>query len=297
MGNLNKKLALILALALFISSATCLTAEAANAESDYDTTRQFKHATSNSFSLVPEGYFTIRLPFEKDDQIEGSFVINNFHYYPNRYIGGYGEPITYMVDPKIRDPNNHLLYDFNSTEGAFNFTALNSGTYTFVCFCSYIWGVDDPIVPQLTLNYTVTGTPMEINLLSPRSQTYRESNISLSYSVNRLTDWAGYSLDGAKNVTLWDNDNGNPETWNITLTELSTDTHTLALYVNDTYGNMDGKTVVFTVEIIYVPSLLILPIAVTFIVIASATLLIKRFRKHQKSAQLYEEEKTFLACP
>jgi hypothetical protein len=280
----TKKLVLILALTLFISSTTGLTAEPTNAESDNNTTRQFEHVTSNSFSLVPEGYLTIRLPFEKDDEVEGSFVINNFHYYPNRYIGGYGEPITYMVDPKIRDPNNHLLYDFNSTDGTFNFTALNSGTYTFVCFCSYIWGVDDPIAPQLTLNYTITGTPMEINLVSPRSQTYRGTNISLSYSVNRFTDWAGYSLDGAKNVTLWDNDNGNPETWNITLTELSKDTHTLTLYVNDTYGNMDEKTVVFALEDIYEASLLILPIAVTFIVVMSVTLFIKRFRKHQKSA-------------
>jgi hypothetical protein len=125
---------------------------------------------------------------------------------------------------------------------------------------------------------------MEINLVSPLGQTYRESNISLSYSVNRLTDWAGYSLDGAKNVTLWDNDKGNPETWNITLTELSKDTHTLTIYVNDTYGNMDGKTVVFKVEDICVPSLLILPIAVTFIVIVSISLFIKRFRKHQKTS-------------
>ena len=109
MGKINKKLALIIALTLFISSATGLTAEPASVESDYDPARQFKHVTSNSFSLVPEGYFTIRLPFEKDDQIEGSFVINNFHYYPNIYIGGYGEPITYMVDPKIRDKQSFTV--------------------------------------------------------------------------------------------------------------------------------------------------------------------------------------------
>ena len=82
----------------------------------------------------------------------------NFHYYPNKYIGGYGEPITYMTEIDLYTPNNELLYNFsNPREGEFNFTALETGDYILRAFCSYIWGVDNPSVPILTLNYTTDG--------------------------------------------------------------------------------------------------------------------------------------------
>ena len=100
----------------------------------------------------------------------------------------------------------------------------------------------------MTLNYEWTGTPMKINILSPSSQIYAESNVSLTYTINRPSDWTGYSLDGAKNATLWDSHNGNPETANTTLTGLAIGVHSVALYTNDSWGNMDSKTITPTVE-------------------------------------------------
>lgn len=245
---MSKSLALIIAPIISLLCLTIIVVEPENPQLSANSPQEFKKEFYEQYSLVPErGLVIMMMPPEKGDQVQGSFKINNFHYYPNRYIGGHGELITYSMHPKIQDSNYQTLYDFNSTEDSFNFTAQYSGTYTFDCFCSYIWGVENPIVPQLMLNYTVTGDPIKINLLMPSNQTYRESNVSLSYTVSRLTDWAGYSLDGAKNVALWDNDNGNPVTWNVTLAELSKGTHTLALYVNDTYGNMDRKAVAFSI--------------------------------------------------
>ena len=285
MGRTSKTFALILSLIIISLCLTLFVAQPENPQAASNAPQEFNKEFYEQYSLVPEGYFTIRMmPLEKGDQVQGLFIINNFHYYPNRYIGGYGELITYSVHPKIQDPNSKTLYDFNSTEDTFNFTAQYSGTYTFQCFCSYIWGVENPIVPQLSLNYTVTGNPIEINLLSPSNQTYRESNVSLSYSASRLTDWAGYSLDGANNVTLWDSHNGNPSTWNITLTELSKGTHSLALYVSDEYGNMDVKTVAFSVGDTDLPSFVMLPIIIVIITLPFIAGLL--FRRHRKTANL-----------
>ena len=287
MGRIGKTFALLISLIFISLCLTLFVVQPENPEPSSNAPQEFNKEFYEQYSLVPEGYFTIRMmPLEKGDQVQGSFEINNFHYYPNRYIGGHGELITYLVHPKIQDPNSKTLYDFNSTEDTFNFTAKYSGTYTFQCFCSYIWGVENPIVPQLSLNCTVTGNPIEITLLSPSNQTYRESNVSLSYTVSRLTDWAGYSLDGANNVTLWGGDGGNPSTWNITLTELSKGTHSLALYVSDMYGNMDEKTVAFSVGDTDLPNLVILPIILVIIALAFiAGVLFRRHRKTAKSKQ------------
>ena len=287
MGRIGKTFALILSLIIISLCLTLFVVQPENPQPSSNAPQEFNKEFYEQYSLVPEGYFTIRMmPLEKGDQVQVSFEINNFHYYPNRYIGGHGELITYSVHPKIQDVNSKTLYDFNSTEDSFNFTAQYSGTYTFSCFCSYIWGVENPIVPQLSLNYTVTGNPIEINLLSPSNQTYRESNVSLSYTVSRLTDWAGYSLDGTNNETLWSGDGGNPSTWNITLTELSEGTHSLTLYVSDMYGNMDEKTITFSVGYTDLPNLAILPIILVIIALAFIVGLL--YRRHRKNVNLHK---------
>lgn len=149
-------------------------------------------------------------------------------------------------------------------------------------------GVENPIVPQLSLNYTVTGNPIEINLLSPSNQTYRESNVSLSYTVSRLIGWAGYSLDGTNNETLWSGDGCNPSTWNITLTELSEGTHSLTLFVSDMYGNMDEKTIAFSVGDTDLSNLAILPIILVIIALAFIVGLL--YRRHRKNVNLHKKE-------
>ena len=62
--------------------------------------------------------------------------------------------------------------------------------------------------------------------------------------MNEPTDWVGYSLDGAANVTL---------TGYTTLKNLGLGSHGLIVYANDTSGNMGSRFVSFNVKKIYPP--------------------------------------------
>ena len=92
--------------------------------------------------------------------------------------------------------------------------------------------------------FTLQITPPKIVLTSPTNQTYNESSISLSFSLsvfssNKTIDWAGYSLDGEQNVTV---------IGDTTITNMTNGVHTIALYANDTFGNVGAsQTINFTV--------------------------------------------------
>jgi len=83
--------------------------------------------------------------------------------------------------------------------------------------------------------------PPDIHILSPENITYNVANdVSLSFTVNEVTLWIGYSLDGKTNKTI---------TGNTTLTELSDGSHALTVYANDIYGNMGSSdTIYFSVD-------------------------------------------------
>jgi len=85
-----------------------------------------------------------------------------------------------------------------------------------------------------------TATPPQITLLSPVNQVYNESSVDLVFTTDEAANWTGYSLDGEQNVTV---------TGNITIADLPNGSHTLAVYANDTFGNMGAsETVFFTVK-------------------------------------------------
>jgi hypothetical protein len=96
------------------------------------------------------------------------------------------------------------------------------------------YGTPDP-------NYVLGHTPPQISLLSPLNQTYSTSSVGLVFSVDKDVNWTAYSLDGQQNITV---------TGNTTLTGLPNGLHNIAVYANDTYGNIgSSQTVNFTVEI------------------------------------------------
>jgi hypothetical protein len=69
---------------------------------------------------------------------------------------------------------------------------------------------------------------------------YNESSVDLVFTTDEAANWTGYSLDGEQNVTV---------TGNITIADLPNGSHTLAVYANDTLGNMGtSETVFFTVK-------------------------------------------------
>jgi hypothetical protein len=110
----------------------------------------------------------------------------------------------------------------------------------------------------------IESTPPEIMVLSPVNQAYNESSVHLIFTVNKLFNWVGYSLDGKETVTVMDN---------VTLTDLSNGLHNVTVYANDTFGNMGvSETLSFTVA---TPSLVsepfpIVPVAAVIVVVVAA---------------------------
>lgn len=119
-----------------------------------------------------------------------------------------------------------------------------------------------------------TTVPPEVSLVSPLSQTYNESSISLVFGVDSFVNWMGYCLDGQQNVTL---------AGNTTLTDLSIGSHNITVYANDTYGNMAASdTVSFTItEPFPVVPVAVASVAVVIVVVSIGLLVYFKKRKHQ----------------
>jgi hypothetical protein len=94
------------------------------------------------------------------------------------------------------------------------------------------YGTPDP-------SYVLETTPPKINIQSPLNQTYNDSSVPITFTVNKNITMASYSLDGQKNVTITDN---------TTIANLPNGLHNIAIYANDSYGNIGTQTVTFTVE-------------------------------------------------
>jgi N-acetylneuraminic acid mutarotase len=132
--------------------------------------------------------------------------------------------------------------------------------------------VDSETVTDANQAYLPIGfSPLpEISVLSPLTQTYNGSSVSLNFTVDRPVSWMGYSLDGADNVTV---------TGNLTLSGLSGGVHNVTVYANDTYGNMGAsETIFFTVEPF--PTSLVIAILITVSVIIVCLLVYFKKRKH-----------------
>jgi parallel beta-helix repeat protein len=83
-------------------------------------------------------------------------------------------------------------------------------------------------------------TPPTITILSPENTTYAvNASIPLTFTIDELTSWMGYSLNGQPEITI---------TENTTLPILPDGWYTLSVFANDTFGNMGSATVYFTVD-------------------------------------------------
>ena len=97
--------------------------------------------------------------------------------------------------------------------------------------------------------YTLQNTPPEISLLSPLNQTYSNSSVALTFSVEVLSpdksvNWTGYSLDGQPNVTITSHSSVN----NVTIANMTSGVHDITVYARDAYGNIGtSQTIVFTI--------------------------------------------------
>lgn len=294
--------AVTLTLIIILSSLAVLKVESTNAQSTYSAAKKLTEVTNAHLTISHIWGNRLVMQLEKGDHVEGKYVVSNIFYYPN------WPTIDLTATVAIRDSNNTTIYDkYTKYGGSFNFTASQSGNYTFVAFSNLVhellWGgyilttsqINQAIPLEVTLNYTITGAPLEINLFSPINQPYLQSNVSLEFSSSRVCDWAGYCLDGTDVVSilgsncsvsglgsLVDTINASASYSNTTLTNLSNGKHTITLYANDTYGNMASQTVAFTVGTSAVqpyPSTFLMIVIVTIAVTVLAVAVF--YRRHR----------------
>jgi len=88
----------------------------------------------------------------------------------------------------------------------------------------------------VTVHAHADTTSPTISIVSPENKTYTANIVSLIFTVDELTDWMGYSLDGQDNVTV---------IGNTTLTGLLDGSHYVVVYANDTAGNMGASSTVY----------------------------------------------------
>jgi parallel beta-helix repeat protein len=127
------------------------------------------------------------------------------------------------------------------------------------------------MMPFTTATYLLQTTPPVVSLQSPLSQTYNVSSVSLVFSVDKVAVWMGYCFDGEQNVTV---------TGNSTLVNMTDGLHRLAVYANDTFGNMGFSETSFTVAVPEVfPVVIVATVALAVTVLVIGVGLIVYFKK------------------
>lgn len=293
MGRISKTFASFLILSVGMSCLSLLAVKPVNAETTI-------HKVYQTFELNQGVYSEVAIfDLLVGDHIEGSVSVDNLGPYPlgpmalaMHHSGTSYEVIdVYVDDPNWRSLNGNTSLSLTPSNNSANFslTAHEQGLYRMWAYSGAMDYLQNAKNPLMTLSYEWTGTPMNTNILSPSRQIYTQSNISLTFTINRAIDWAVYNLDETNNVTLWDSHNGNPETANTTLTGLSTGVHSLTLYANDSWGNMDSKTVTFTIENpqtgIFASDVIIAVIVVP-VLTAGLILGLLLYRRHRKTVNL-----------
>jgi hypothetical protein len=130
------------------------------------------------------------------------------------------------------------------------------------------------MVPFSISSFVTDNIPPKISVLSPKSQTYNETSVSLVFAVDEAVNWTGYSVDGKDNLTI---------TGNATIADLPNGLHNVTVYANDTFGNMGvSKIINFTIAIPQpLPVAPIIAASVASAVIVGAGLLVYfKKRKH-----------------
>ncbi|RLG14879.1 MAG: hypothetical protein DRN66_00750, partial [Candidatus Nanohalarchaeota archaeon] len=129
----------------------------------------------------------------------------------------------------------------NNTATIITSSAVSDGVYNWYINCSAGGFTNQSEIREITID-TI---PPNITIYSPENTTYATTSVDLNYTATDLNNisWCGYSLDGNNNITLTDCNN-------ITLTNLTEGQHNITVYTNDTAGNTNSTSIIFTVDTI-----------------------------------------------
>jgi parallel beta-helix repeat protein len=108
-------------------------------------------------------------------------------------------------------------------------------------------------------------------VVHPENKTYASSSVSLAFTVNKPTQWVGYTLDGQETITV---------TGNTTIAGLSNGLHNITVYAKDTFENAGAsETVYFSVDVPFPTTLVVAPVAGVAVIGAVLAIYLKK-RKH-----------------
>jgi hypothetical protein len=148
-------------------------------------------------------------------------------------------------------------------------TELTNGLHNVLVYANDSLG---NIGASQTINFAIA-VPPKISILSPLNQTYTNSNVPLTFNVDKPATWLDYSIDQQLNTTL---------TGNTTISGLPLGEHNLTIYANDTYGNrVASKTIYFSI-IQPFPTVNVAIISVITIIVVAAGLVYHK--KHKRAA-------------
>ena len=254
-----------------------------------------RELTSETIQLQAGAYIQYSIDLIKNDRFEGNFTVSDLiPYQPvvpypwgNNNIHTYSVSVTMIKSNPNPEPNKpynpQKILDFNQINGnslySFDYTADYSGRYLVDFYCSEESNFpSNAIAPKITFKYSVIeSTQLEINLLSPLSQTYNESSVLLNFTINRPVYQTIYSLDGNHNKTV---------DGNTTLAGLYNGLHNITLYAYDSYGNtVASDSTTFNVKLPEIPepfptNLVIAAVIVVAILGVSISLLLYIRKQH-----------------
>ena len=170
--------------------------------------------------------------------------------------------LRYSIDGKspvtiktIQGPSS-IPYKFSTV---LNVSELSNGQHKIEVTASFTANINNLFVPTYDFSsapiyFTVYNTPPPVvSIISLENKTYNEIDLSLIFTVDKLTSWTAYSLDTQANVTI---------SGNSSLPELSYGSHSITVYANDSLGKMGAsETIYFNISE---------PFPTMFVVVASA---------------------------
>ena len=266
---------------------------AKNASYEWYWRDEYDRVYFNIFTSPSEYYLSLHSP-KNGTYYSGPVLLNftRFGHSPSSYSylyaidgqsialgsGKYVENINYSIDMTYS-----WLYEECETWGWAYLPDLSAEAHNLT-FCSLRQG--EVYGDFQTVYFTVVElTAPVISSLSIENKTYSQNDLPLSFKVDESTSWMGYSIDGSANVTAEFSHHIGTRYYVITgnsFSKLTSGSHTLTVYANDTSGNMGAsETVYFNVEVPFPTALLIVSVIVVAVIVGTG--LFVYFKKRQRS--------------
>lgn len=154
------------------------------------------------------------------------------------YVGGYASSeFSAKTEVYIPETDSWGYLATMSTPRAYHGVAVVSDVlYAVGGFNGERWlDINEMYIPK---DYGIV--PPKVQITSPENKTYTET--SLAFTVNRGTEWMGYSLDNGLNITVTGTDE-------VKLLNLGQGCHSITMYANDSLGNMgSSNTIYFSID-------------------------------------------------